>query len=146
MQKDPSGSGYALALAGCLKAAGNFTVQDFGFLLKVWPDGPDAWKLGQRDIARTWTRAPEQPTHIDTTEGFEAPDLEHGAHDADSQWDEPVNLWADASKPPDLPHGVVPEIIEKLARDKGRRLVHRFLGTDHLRWIHVIDDDLYPGL
>jgi molybdate transport system substrate-binding protein len=25
-------------------------------------------------------------------------------------------------------------------------LVHRFLGTDHLRWIHVIHDDLYPGL
>jgi putative SOS response-associated peptidase YedK len=25
-------------------------------------------------------------------------------------------------------------------------LVHRFLGTNHLRWIHVIHDDLYPGL
>jgi hypothetical protein len=25
-------------------------------------------------------------------------------------------------------------------------IVHRFLGTDHLRWIHVIHDDLYPGL
>ena len=25
-------------------------------------------------------------------------------------------------------------------------LVHRFLGTDHLRWIHVIHDDLYPSL
>ena len=25
-------------------------------------------------------------------------------------------------------------------------LVHRFLGTDHLRWIHVIHDDLYRGL
>ena len=25
-------------------------------------------------------------------------------------------------------------------------LVHRFLGIDHLRWIHVIHDDLYPSL
>ena len=25
-------------------------------------------------------------------------------------------------------------------------LVHRFLGTNHLGWIHVIHDDLYPGL
>jgi hypothetical protein len=25
-------------------------------------------------------------------------------------------------------------------------LVHRFLGTDHLRRIHVIHDGLYPGL
>jgi len=28
----------------------------------------------------------------------------------------------------------------------GLILVHRFLGTDHLRWIHVIHDDLYRGL
>jgi len=27
-----------------------------------------------------------------------------------------------------------------------RHLVHRFLGTNHLGWIHVIHDDLYPGL
>jgi putative ABC transport system substrate-binding protein len=26
-----------------------------------------------------------------------------------------------------------------------KRLVHRFLGTDHLRRIHVIHDGLYPG-
>jgi hypothetical protein len=26
------------------------------------------------------------------------------------------------------------------------KLVHRFLGTDHLRRIHVIHDGLYPGL
>ena len=25
-------------------------------------------------------------------------------------------------------------------------LVHRFLGIDHLRWIHVIHDDLYRDL
>jgi hypothetical protein len=28
---------------------------------------------------------------------------------------------------------------------KAQRLVHRFLGTDHLRRIHVIHDGLYPG-
>ena len=28
----------------------------------------------------------------------------------------------------------------------GDLLVHRFLGIDHLRWIHVIHDDLYPSL
>jgi hypothetical protein len=32
------------------------------------------------------------------------------------------------------------------ARMRLDRLVHRFLGTDHLRRIHVIHDGLYPGL
>jgi CRISPR-associated endonuclease/helicase Cas3 len=34
-------------------------------------------------------------------------------------------------------------IAQELA---GQGLVHRFLGTDHLRWIHVIHDDLYRDL
>jgi hypothetical protein len=38
--------------------------------------------------------------------------------------------------------GPIPSEIGRHAAE----LVHRFLGTDHLRWIHVIDDDLYPGL
>jgi hypothetical protein len=32
-----------------------------------------------------------------------------------------------------------------LTPDERHRLVHRFLGTDHLRRIHVIHDGLYPG-
>ena len=34
----------------------------------------------------------------------------------------------------------------RLRHSKAERLVHRFLGTDHLRWFHVIHDDVYPGL
>jgi hypothetical protein len=34
----------------------------------------------------------------------------------------------------------------KALPDGHTMLVHRFLGTDHLRWIHVIHDDLYPSL
>jgi hypothetical protein len=120
MQRDETGSGYALALAGSLKAAGNFTPLDFGMLLKVWPDGPDTSKLDQRYIGRTWLRAPIQPTQIDTTAGFEA--MGDGKPTFEVPWDEPANLWAETSKPAELPHGVVPPIVERLARDKGRRL------------------------
>jgi hypothetical protein len=120
MQRDETGSGYALALAGSLKAAGIFTPLDFGMLLKVWPDGPDPLKLDQRYIGRTWLRAPIQPTQLDTTAGFEAIGDRKPAFDV--PWDEPANLWAETSKPAELPHGVVPEIVELLARDKGRRL------------------------
>ena len=35
---------------------------------------------------------------------------------------------------------------EVLAGWSTEDLVHRFLGIDHLRWIHVIHDDLYPSL
>jgi hypothetical protein len=120
MQKDETGSGYALALAGSLKAAGNFTPLDFGMLLKVWPHGPDPLKVDQRYIGRTWLRAPIQPTQLDITAGFEP--IGDGKPAFDVPWDEPANLWAETSKPADLPHGVVPEIVELLARDKGRRL------------------------
>jgi Protein of unknown function (DUF3987) len=121
MQRDETGSGYALALAGSLKAARNFTPLDFGMLLKVWPDGPDPSKLDQRYIGRTWLRAPIQPTQLDTTEGFVAMG-EDGKPAFEVPWDEPANLWAETSKPAELPHGVLPEIVELLARDKGRRL------------------------
>jgi hypothetical protein len=98
-QSDESGSGYAFALARPLKAAGNFTINEFGQLLWVYPDGPtDQGKIDARYIVRAWDNAPAQP------------------------WDEPANLWADASKPPELPEGIVPEIVERLARDAGRRL------------------------
>jgi hypothetical protein len=36
--------------------------------------------------------------------------------------------------------------IDRARRSQGQpNLVHRFLGTDHFRRIHVIHDGLYPG-
>jgi hypothetical protein len=40
----------------------------------------------------------------------------------------------------------LPPLHRSFLRATVRALVHRFLGTDHLRGIHVIHDDLYPGL
>jgi hypothetical protein len=37
------------------------------------------------------------------------------------------------------------ELELELSKLGGIRLVHRFLGTDHFRRIHVIHDGLYPG-
>jgi uncharacterized protein DUF3987/primase-like protein len=59
--------------------------------------------------------------------GFYFVDIEEPANDnasggSDKNWPEPVNLWPDEEAPPELPEGVVPEIIERWARDRGRRL------------------------
>jgi hypothetical protein len=65
---------------------------------------------------------------VTDTEGFEPIEIEErsspqtGGLAGAVTWDEPANLWADASKPPELPAGVVPDIVERLARDAGRRL------------------------
>jgi hypothetical protein len=74
LQKDETGSGSALALAGCLKTAGNFTHTEFGQLLRVFEHGQDEAKVDARAIKRTWLNAPLQPAHIDTAEGFEVVD------------------------------------------------------------------------
>lgn len=37
-------------------------------------------------------------------------------------WDEPANLWRSDAEPPALPTGLLPDLIEQYARDRGRRL------------------------
>ena len=96
---DESGSGYSFALARCLKQAGDFTPTQFGQLLWVWAHGPDHSKINRRAIWRDWERAvSEEP------------------------WGPPADLWVADSGPIELPDGVVPEIVERLARSGGRRL------------------------
>jgi hypothetical protein len=96
---DASGSGYSFALARCLKQTGDFTPTQFGQLVWVWRLGPDHQKITARTIWRDWERA--------ATEEL---------------WGTPADLWVGDGKPPELPPGVVPEIVERLARDWGRRL------------------------
>jgi hypothetical protein len=96
-QDDESGSGYAFALARQLKAAVNFTVNEFGQLLWVYPDASDRSKIDARYIVRAWDNSP-------------------------TPWEKPQNLWADMTDPPALPTGLLPDLVERLARDKARRL------------------------
>jgi hypothetical protein len=53
-------------------------------------------------------------------------------------------LGADSSSPPGA--AWVFTRTNGVWTQQGNELVHRFLGIDHLRWIHVIHDDLYPSL
>ena len=39
-----------------------------------------------------------------------------------SEWPYPDDLWAEDAEPPDLLQDVVPAIVERFARDRGRRL------------------------
>jgi hypothetical protein len=112
-RRDDSGSGYSLALAERLKRFGKFTATQFGQLLWVWKYGRLHEKIDARMIARDWERAVN-----DTADGLEpvaGPEVKFDGG-------EPVDLWADTSRPAELPQGVVPEIIERLARGGGRRL------------------------
>jgi Protein of unknown function (DUF3987) len=96
---DDSGSGYSFALAGRLKQTGAFTPTQYGQLLWVWEYSSDRSKINGRSIRRDWQRAvSEEP------------------------WGAPADLWAGDSGLTELPDGVVPEIVERLARSGGRRL------------------------
>src|SRR5262249_42321855 len=57
---------------------------------------------------------------VNTASGFEAIDRSPSASDA--AWDEPTDLWTEKSDPADLSGGVLPEIVERFALDRGRRL------------------------
>jgi Protein of unknown function (DUF3987) len=96
---DDSGSGYSFALARCLKQTGAFTPTQFGQLLWVWPHSPDRSKINRRAIWRDWQRAASEEA-----------------------WGTPADLWASESATPRLPEEVVPDIVDRLARDWGRRL------------------------
>jgi hypothetical protein len=130
-RKDDSGSGAAWALSGRLKRDGQFTVTEFGQLLWVWEHGYDLEKIDARTIARDWNRHREKgpsaggfdPNHCAKTEN--KAEENKAAEDlwGDKQeWEDPTDFWTGESEPPDLPDGVVPEIVERFARDRGRSL------------------------
>src|SRR5262249_26873564 len=114
-QEDQTGSGFANALAWLLKGAEKFTPMEYGRLLWVWGFASAPEKINARYISRTWDRATPR---VNTASGFEAIDRSPSASDA--AWDEPTDLWAEKSDPADLSGGVLPEIVERFALDRGR--------------------------
>ena len=116
-QKDETGSGFANALAWLLKGTGEFTPTEFGRLLWVWGRASVPEKIDARYIGRAWHRATPR---LNTSSGFEA--ISCSAEAPNLTWDEPTDLWAGKSEPANLPPGVVPEIVERFAFDRGRRL------------------------
>jgi Protein of unknown function (DUF3987) len=116
-QKDQTGSGFANALAWLLKGTGKFTPTEYGRLLWVWGMASDPKKMDARYIGRTWDRATPRPN---TSSWPEPTDCSSEA--TDSTWDEPTDFWAGKSEPADLPSGVLPEVVERFASDRGRRL------------------------
>ncbi len=71
------------------------------------------------------------PEEVDLTEGgkpvegapnYVAPVEAHWLRGVTDPWGIPDDLWAGDGSPPELPTGVVPKIVEHLARDWGRRL------------------------
>ena len=116
-QEDESGSGFANALAWLLKGTGKFTPTEYGRLLWVWGWASAPEKINARYIARTWDRATPR---VETASGYGAMNCAQAV--PDPVWDEPTDLWAGKSEPANLPPGVVPEIVERFAFDRGRRL------------------------
>jgi hypothetical protein len=128
-QRDLSGSGYAHALACLLKGADVFSPTEFGQLIWVWDHASALEKRDARYIARAWANA----TPIGGSSGLERVEIDEskekpaaltGTENVNEKpaWDEPTDLWAGKSEPTDLPSGVVPKIVERFARDRGRRL------------------------
>ena len=120
-QKDTSRSGFVFALAGRLVRDDQFTATEFGQFVWVWEHGyldePD--KIDQRLIGRAWKHAKENYAKKSSASGIDpCGDGEQTAQ----EWEDPTDFWTGESEPPDLPEGVVPEIVERFARDRGRRL------------------------
>jgi hypothetical protein len=125
-QKDVSPSGFSYALAGRLKRAGEFTAIDFGALLRVW-DHRSEKEIDARRIARDWGNNPMNGT----SSGFESREISNRPKSPASgkvaaapptDWNEPTDLWVDNLQPASLPAGVLPDLVERVARDRGLRL------------------------
>ena len=112
---DDSGSGYRLALAHYLRGAG-FAPQEYGLLLQTWNHAFQGnTHAKRRQIARDWVNGCPRGLN----EGFEAdPTVPESSY----EWGEPANFWLESSEPPNLPPGIVPDLIERFTRDHGRRL------------------------
>jgi hypothetical protein len=131
--KDASASGRVYSLASQLRHAGTFTITEFAQLVAVWQfrsiQHADDF---ERYVSRAWNEN-HVPRFVHIPNGgFNPVDLPEDAalgslggsagRVSAADWDPPENLWHATSAPPDLPVGVVPPIIEELARDQARRL------------------------
>jgi Protein of unknown function (DUF3987)/Bifunctional DNA primase/polymerase, N-terminal len=82
------------------------------------------WSLcNSREHERGWWRADTEIPFEPIEEVGEPPRSKAPIDGSKAPWeDEPADLWASSAKPPELPQGAVPELIERLARSQGRRL------------------------
>ena len=135
-QKDTSRSGFVFALAGRLVRDDQFTATEFGQFVWVWEHGyldePD--KIDQRLIGRAWNHAKENYAKNSSALGMESTQIAErssqtktgedpcGDGEQTAQEWENQRIFGPESEPPDLPDGVVPEIVERFARDRSRRL------------------------
>lgn len=123
---DGSPSAREFELAGLLKKFGTFNVTEFAQIIGLWQFGSirHADDLVRR-AGRAWMNNPAPYG----AEGFESVQIspisstqDGGQHDAVSAWGDPGNLWESEGEPVDLPPGVVPALIDAVARDQARRL------------------------
>jgi Protein of unknown function (DUF3987) len=121
-QKDVSGSGREFNLARFLKASSAFTATEFGQLVVVWDHqraSPD--RDLERELKRDWRHNPDGSSGFSPMASAEG---NAGTAPASSvaPWEDPTDLWQHDEDPVDLPSGVVPALVESVARDHARRL------------------------
>jgi hypothetical protein len=117
-QTDTSPSGFEYALCGCLKPSGLFTPTEFAQLVAIWPQRSEQHADDfERRIKRTWANHPAPYGG----EGFDPVEINAKPAGKD-KWEKPDDLWRGKSESADLPEGVVPEIVERYARDHARGL------------------------
>jgi hypothetical protein len=128
-QKDTSGSGREFSLARFLRAGGGFTATEYGQLVMVWQHQRAVPERDiERDLRRSWSHNPdgngafEDRSANDPSTRLPVAGSSCAPTQSDPAWGDPSNLWLDDAEPADLPHGVVPPIIEGVARDHALRL------------------------
>ena len=113
-QKGLSPSEFEFALAWILKRSGAFTSTEFAQLHATWDHQSINHAGDRRSVQRAWDNNP------DGNSGFDVHAVVGEAENIALV--EPTDLWAERFTPADLPEGVVPHVIECVARDQAKRL------------------------
>src|SRR6185503_12341166 len=69
----------------------------------------------ERRVARCWANNPA-PYGGECFEPYELVPA------VPTDWCAPADLWSEEARPADLPVGIVPDIVERVARDRARKL------------------------
>jgi Protein of unknown function (DUF3987) len=133
-QSDESPSGMVFALAGVLRGHGDFTITEHAQLVAVWEhQSKNHAHEFERYVANAWNNNRTKTGSI-RNHGFDAIEIDESKAPAPArsntqpsgtpkiEWNEPADLWLARFEPVDLPAGVVPEVIERAARDQAKRL------------------------
>ena len=122
-QKGLSPSEFEFALAWALKRHGGFTSTEFAQLHAVWDHKSVKHAGDKRIVQRAWDN------NFGGASGFEAQDISPrpavatpDGVETNIEWSEPADLWSARFEAVDLPVGVVPPVIERVARDHATRL------------------------